>query len=57
MKKQQKFTFKELFGSKRFKNNYQIDMAKVVLGEKAYTVDEAERILNAFFNKTKRKEK
>ena len=46
-----KYSFNQLFQSNRFKRKYQIDTAKVVLGDKFYSVEEAERILNMYFNK------
>ena len=51
-KKQEiKYSYDEIFQSKKFKNKYQRDLAKVVMGDKLYTIKEAEDLLDKYFNK------
>lgn len=46
-----KLTFEQLFESKKFRDNYQYDFSKVVLGKNTYTPKEAENKLKEFFKK------
>lgn len=51
--KQPTFSSEQLFESSDFKKRYQVDFAKVVLGKKEYTIEEAKNILDTFFKKNK----
>ena len=46
-----RLTFEQLFESKRFRDNYQYDFSKIVLGKNTYTPKEAEDKLKEFFKK------
>lgn len=46
-----KYNYEQLFASKKFNQKYQRDLAKVALGNKLYTIEEATKILDRFFNK------
>lgn len=46
-----KLSFNQLFSSKRFRDKYQIDLSKTILGDKLYTVKEAETILDKYFKR------
>lgn len=46
-----KYSYQQLFSSDKFKKKYQQDLAKVILSDKTYTIQEATDILDKYFYK------
>ena len=50
-KSEVKYSYEQLFQSKKFNKKYQRDLSKVVLKDGKYTIEEAINILNNYFKK------